>query len=40
MPDGVTYKTKSYNGQHTCIGEIKNVEATSSRIAKKFKDVK
>lgn len=39
MPDGVTYKTKSYNGQHTCIGEIKNVEATSSRIAKKFEDV-
>ena len=39
MPDGVTYKTKSYNGQHTCIREIKNVEATSSMIAKKFEDV-
>ena len=37
MPDGVTYKVKSYNPLHTCLRNSKdNSEATSGWIAEKL----
>ncbi|KAH7866421.1 hypothetical protein Vadar_020209 [Vaccinium darrowii] len=36
LPDGLTYKIRSYKGEHTCLSSTTSVEANSTWIAKKF----
>ncbi|KAF7154271.1 hypothetical protein RHSIM_Rhsim01G0131900 [Rhododendron simsii] len=36
LADGVTFKIKTYRGEHTCISETSNFEANSTWIAKKM----
>ena len=38
LPDGISFKIKSYNNEHTCVRHNKNKEATSTWIAKKLGD--
>ncbi|KAF8408354.1 hypothetical protein HHK36_007503 [Tetracentron sinense] len=36
LPDGVTYKIKTFQSEHTCVRATKNTNATSAWIAKKL----
>ncbi|KAG5546934.1 hypothetical protein RHGRI_012839 [Rhododendron griersonianum] len=36
VPDDITYKIRSYKGEHTCLSSTTSVEANSTWIAKKF----
>ncbi|KAF8389234.1 hypothetical protein HHK36_025927 [Tetracentron sinense] len=36
LPDGVTYKIKTFQSEYTCVRTIKNTNATSKWIAKKL----
>lgn len=36
IPDDITYKIRSYKGEHTCLSSTTSVEANSTWIAKKF----